>query len=705
MNQVLSGQIQMPTQNNNTQTTSTSSSSSQTVSSVNISSVGNTIDPSSYVYDGQTQLYINSTVNQTNNSVRLKYFDPVTGYPNLPNGTIPGFQSWNFDLTSQNYLNGCVSSSNLLGEQTSMYDNFQPPVSSPNYLGMYSVDIANNNLQTDSSGNSDNTMFFSLTSQPYLSYQGHMYATPGDIDTQPTQANINPNYTSLGTDTFLFTSQYWAQTNNEILLIYMIFSVSNTGSTYYDGSTPNISATAPVVTVTVYNKVISKEMLASVGTGNSCPQPKVYSSGIINLRYLQSGQTFSPNTPSYFLFNNVPIILADGFGKQFTTMGIYYIPPGSAPYASQCQYLTAGADAGSNAGFTIQNLLPTANTTINNGLMTTGITATTGTTQYGHFVVSVSYSFNASQYNPGTYFTAQVLVKNTWRSPISIYSSYAAYSVNDLTNKQVVLLFGRTSNGGSFLVTNTGTPLSQITNYGITSLGNFMQIMKILLTTYNNTYTLADYFINTTLINILNNTFGLTILPITIQPTLAGTMVNPSSIMNCPNMWYMFINSKNSANLSVDTTNQITFNEDTSAYFGLPSSVLCDSGLCKYFNSELTMLGTDKSNGYTTYFGNSLYMGLNSINGQTYYMLLILPEALFSGVPQNTTNNNISIYATQNTVFYLTINGTSSSAFVPNSNTITNTSTTSSSAGTGSTNSTYNVNKLVLPVSNVQLIQ
>jgi len=713
MNQVLSGQIQMPTQNNNTQTTTTtSSSSSQTVSSVNISSVGNTIDPSSYVYDGQTQLYINSTVNQTNNSVRLKYFDPASGYPNLPGGmggSNPNFSNWNFDLTPQNYLNGCVSSSNLLGEQTSMYDNFQPPVSLPNYLGMYSVDITNNNLQTVN-GDSSSTMFFSLTSQPYLSYQGHMYATPGDIDTQPTQVNINPNYTALGTDTFLFTSQYWAQTNNEILLIYMIFTVSNTGSTYFDGNIPNISATAPVVTVTVYNKVISKEMLASVGTGNTCPQPKVYSSGIINLRYLQTGQSFSPNTPTYFLFNNVPIVIADGFGKQFTTMGIYYIPPATANTtlgisASQCQYLTAGNEAGLNAGLTIQGLMPTANTTINNGTMNSGITATTGTTSYGHFVVSVSYSFNASQYSPGISFTAQVLVKNTWRSPISVYSSYAAYSVNDLTNKQVVLLFGRTSNGGSFLVTNTGTPLSQITNYGITSLGNFMQIMKILLTTYNNTYTLADYFVNTTLINILNNTFGLTVLPITLQPTLVGTMVNPSSIMNCPNMWYMFINSKNSANLSVDTTNQITFNKDTSAYFGLSSSVLCDAGLCKYFNSELTMLGTEKSNGSTSYFGNSLFMGLNSINGQTYYMLLILPEALFSGIHQNTTNNNISIYATQNTVFYLTINGTSSSAFVPNSNTITNTNTTSSSTGSGSTNTTYNVNKLVLPVSNIQLIQ
>lgn len=696
MNQVLSGQIELPSSNNNTQTTSqttTSSTSSQNVSSVNITPVSNTIDPSAYVYDGQTTLYINSTVNQTNNSVRLKYFDPVSGYPNNTMSGVPGFgfDNWNFDLTPQNYLNGCVSSSNLFGEQTAMYDNFQPPFSSPNYLGMYSVDIANGNEQTNSSGDSTNTMFFSLTSQPYMSYQGTMYNAPGNAGA-PTQANINPNYTTLGTDTFLFTSQYWAQTNNEILLIYMVFSVGNTGTTYYDGSIPNISSIAPIVNVTVYNKVISKEMLASVGTGNSCPKPKVYSSGIISLKYLQTGQSFSPAVPSYFLFNNIPIILADGFGKQFATMGLYYVPPGSGSNASQCQYLTEGS------GFTISNNLPVADVNVGSG-----ITPIAGTTQYGHFVVSVSYSYNASQYSPGTSFSAQVLVKNIWRSPISIYSSYSAYSVNDLVNKQVVLLFGRTANGGSFLVTNTGTPLSQVTNYGITSLGNFMMIMKMLTSNSIGTYSLADYFINTSLITLINDTRSTNIIPITLQPILEGTMINPSTITNCPNMWYMFINSKNTANLSVDPTGQAVFNADSSMYFGLPSATLCDTGLCKYFSSELEMIGTTNAQG-GLYFGNSLYMGLNSINGQTYYMLMILPEALFNGNPQNSSNNNISIYATPDTVFYFMINSTSSSAFVPSSNNVTSSTSSSTYGSTGTINNTYNVSKVILPVSNVQLI-
>ena len=114
-----------------------------------------------------------------------------------------------------------------------------------------------------------------------------------------------------------------------------------------------------------------------------------------------------------------------------------------------------------------------------------------------------------------------------------------------MTNKQVVLLFGKSSNGASFLVTNTGTPLAQITNYGITSLGNFMIVMKTLIASFNNTYSLADYFTNTTLINIINSTFGINILPLTLQPVLEGTMINSKTVLNCPNMWYMFINSKN----------------------------------------------------------------------------------------------------------------------------------------------------------------
>ncbi len=83
---------------------------------------------------------------------------------------------------------------------------------------------------------------------------------------------------------------------------------------------------------------------------------------------------------------------------------------------------------------------------------------------------------------------------------------------------------------------------------------------------------------------------------------------------------------------------------------------------------------------------------------------MILPEALFNGVPLSTINNNISIYSTPDTVFYFMVNPSTSSAFVPTSNTITNSVPSSSSTISGSVNNTYSVSKITLPVSNVQLI-
>jgi len=360
-----------------------------------------------------------------------------------------------------------------------------------------------------------------------------MYNGPGNQGA-PLQANCNPNYSAYGADSFLFTSQYWVPSNNEILIIQLVFNVANTSSTYYSAGSTLSSGPAPIVTVTVYNKVISREILASIGTGNTCPKPKIYSSGVISLKYLQTGQVFSPGVASQFLFNNVPVVIADGFIKQYATFGIVYVPPYvDSTYSNLSSYLTAhnvGANSTGN-GYVITGNLPVAD--ITNGSSTngtpnypvlpatspTGIAGIQGTsTSYGHFVVTVAYSVNASYYNPGTTFNCEVLVKNIWRSPIAIFNSYSAFSVNDLANKQVVLLFGKSTNGGTFLVTNTGTPLAQITNYGVTSLGNFMLIMKTLVSTFDNSYNLCDYFINTTLITNINNLSGINIQPILLQP-------------------------------------------------------------------------------------------------------------------------------------------------------------------------------------------
>jgi hypothetical protein len=87
-------------------------------------------------------------------------------------------------------------------------------------------------------------------------------------------------------------------------------------------------------------------------------------------------------------------------------------------------------------------------------------------------------------------------------------------------------------------------------------------------------------------------------------------------------------------------------------------------------------------------------------------MLLILPEALFNGTPLNSTNNVMSIYASNGTLFYFNYNSSSSSAFVPTGNSISSSTQNSSSSGSssGSTSSTYYVSKVTLPVSNVQLL-
>lgn len=719
---LLSGQVQPPSNNSAFFPTSTTSSATPTVANVNISPVGTSINPTLYAYDGQTTLYINSTVNQTNNSVNLQYFDPTTGYPNLSSGYYPsplsgtfGFSNWNFDLASQNYLNGSVTSSNIMQEQTYLYDNLQAPSQTINCLGSYSLDIANGNQQTNSNGDGVNTMFFSLTSQPYVSYQGVMYNAPGSA-LAPTSNNIRPNYSVIGSDSFLFTSQYWVPTNNEILIVQMVFSIANSASTYYNASMSSNVATspAPIVNVIVYNKVISREMLASVGTGNNCPKPKIYSTGVISLQYLQPGQSFNSGTPCQFLFNNVPVIIADGFTKKWCSMGLIYVPPYVNDSQTYGQYLTANTvnnpSAQTGDGFTISSFAPTVdlqNTSAsasNPWSTPTGLAYLSDECNNGHFVVTVAYSYGASYYNPGTTFSAEVLVKNTWRSPIAIYNAYSAYSVNDLINKQVVVLFGKNANGGTFLVTNTGTPLAQITNYGVTSLGNFMAIMKAIIYLYNNTYSLADYFVNTTLINNINSTLGINIQALMLQPVLEGMIYNPPTVLSCPNMWYMFLNTVNSANLSIDTTEQNVFNQSSSTYFGLVGSTLADAGVVKYANSELTMIGTgDLSSEQAHYFANSLYMGINTINNQNYHTLIILPESLFNGTPLSTGTNTVSIYSAYNTIFYFNVNNTTSSPFVPQTNTVSTTSsTTGSSANT--TTSSYSIGKVMLSVSNVVLL-
>ena len=669
----------------NTNNVSTLAATTQISTDFDIFPVGTSINLTNYIYDGQTNLFINSSVNQTANQVVAQYFDPVTGYGSVGSSfSNSNFDSWNFDTVNSSYLNGMFSASSLLDESTYSFNNLQSTSSASNYLGMYNLDITDGNQQnTSSSSGNENTLFFSLTSQPYLSYKGQMYNGPNSIG-PPTVANCNPNYTNTNSDNFLFRSNYYKAGMNEILIVELVFTISNTNST----CVCNSNSSSPNISLMVYNKVISKELLGSLASSSSDRniKPKVYSAGPIPLQYTQTQtSTFDPTVASSYLFNNIPIILADGYQKLYATMPMVYVPP--ATTTNSCQYLPLGTVT--NPGYYIDSgtYLPVVNTS--------NITTTTsGTTQFGHFVACIAYSYNISQFTPGTNIYGEILIKNIWRSPVSIYNSYHAYSVNDMATKQVVVLFGKSFNGGTFLVTNTGTPLSVINNYAVTSLRNFMTIMRATINLYDSSNSLVDYFINANLITQLNK-LGYNIQILTLQPLLDGSIYNPLTITNNPNMWYMFLNSKNSTNMSIDSTNQQVFSQNIgSPYIGLPNSTLVSTGVVKYFNSELTMLTS--SGGYM--FGNSLYLGLNTINSQNFYMLLILPEALFNGNPLTTTNNMLSIYSTKNTLFYINITANSSAQFSPQSATV--------STGSTSTilNSVYNLSKLNMSVSNVPIV-
>jgi len=668
---ILNGQVQT---NNQGTTSSNKSSTNSSTSDVNIFPVNSSLDASNYVYDGQTILMINSTLNPNSNLIKAQYFDPVNG-SNGMSGSF-GFIDWNFNLTSSSYLNGSMSASSLLSEQTTLYNNLQP---FNNSLGNYSLDITDGNTLT-SNGSSTKTLFFSLTSQPYVCYKGDF------VNGTPTYDNVNPNYSSNNSDNFIFTSNYYTQQKNEILIIQLVFTVSNTNSL----NVSSTSSSTPIVSVIVYNKIISQADLANGNISNS----KVYTAGPIPLQYMQSGSTFNPLNGNFNIYNNIPIIIAEGYSKLYSTIPLIYVPPVNNNDTYNGQYLNNGnySTCHSIPGYYISNNTPTV--PLNGASLNSTEVPFVNQITYGHFVVGIAYSSDFATYNPGTTISSEVLIKNIWRSPISIYNSYQAFSVNDMATKLVVLLFGKSQNGGTFLVTNTGTLLKNITNYAVTSLKNFMNIMNVIITSFDGNTSLVDYFINQNVANNINAQ-GYNIQTVIVQPLLDGSILNPPTVSNCPNMYYLFLNNSNSSNMTVDPSQQLVFGQNINQpYFGLQNSVLCSSGDGMYYSSTLSMLEAGPTNKYL--FANSLYIGLNVINNQSYYMLIILPEALFNGVPISTSQNVLSIFATNETLFYLTAVNNTSSRFVPSNYTV--------SGSSSNKTSSYNINKIVLSVSNNKLI-
>jgi hypothetical protein len=688
----------------------TSSSVNAVTTDIDIFPVNNSILSSQYVYDGQTILLINSTLNPNSNIVKAQYFNPVSGSPGS-SGPL-GFAEWNFDLVPQNYLNGVMTSSSLLSENTSIYSNLQSFSQYNQYsdtnlisLGQYELDIVNGGRQT-SGGTSYNTEFFSLTSQPYVTSGGEY------VNSDPTYSNVNPGYSSNNSDNFIFTSNYYTQQKNEIIIVQLVFTVTNTSSLNVLGT---VTSNIPSVSVIVYNKVITQDNLASLASNNNS-KTKIYTAGPIPLQYVQSGTAFNPNNGSYSINNNVPIIIAEGYTTLYATLPVIYVPPIQVTneYTDVStwtgQYLNNGlstdSDDNNNPGYYISSNVPSVpinGTNLNvTPLDTSSSQSSSPQVLYGHFVIGVAYSTDTSSYNPGSFIQSNVLIKNIWRSPISIYNSYYAFSVNDMATKLVVLLFGASLNGGTFLVTNTGTSLNLIKNYGVTSLRNFMNIMTAVITTFDGSTPLVDYFISKQVGQAFNYQ------EVTLQPLLDGNIINPDSVALCPNMYYFFLNSVNSANMSIDPSTQKVFGQGiTPPYFGLNSSILCSTGLGRYYNSSLTMLSTNERNDITTavnyLFGNSVYLGLNTIGNQSFYILLILPEALFNGKPTSTDPNTISIFSTASSLFYLSASGNTSSQFSPTGYRISNTGVSTINKVSTTITPSYNINKIVLSVSNLPL--
>lgn len=647
----------------------------------NIYPVNNTINPSDVVYHEQTVLMVNSTVNQNANTVTATYFDPVTG-------ATCTFPNWNFDLGSCSYLNGTMSTSSLLSDDLSIFSNMQPI---SNATGKHNIDITNGSTNSPT-----NYLYFSLTQQPYFSKNGNDFGVVSGVETALTAGNagpfVNPGYSNYNSDNYLFTANYYVQQKNEILIVELLFTVSNTDATAFGaGSTKGV----PNVSVIVKNKVLTQNALASLSSDSSdFSKVKTYTAGPIPLVFMTPGSTWNSQNSYSSILNNVPIVIAAGYTKLYATLPVAYVPAisgGNGYFMNNTGYTIGGSPAS-----------PSFNLTVGSGLTTLSPAVTNVTN--GHFIIGVAYSTNVNTYVNTTTITAEVLIKNVWKSPIAIYNTYNQFSVNDMATKQVVLLFGRNVTGGTFLVLNTGTPINVVSSYAVTSLRNFVSIMRAIINLFDGSVSIVDYFINPSTIAQVNQMGSYNINVLILQPLLDGAIQNPPTVANCPGMWYLMLNSKNSFNVAIDSSEQMVFGQQIGYnYFGLPNSVLCSTGNCMYMTSGLTILSDDQND----LFGNSLSLGLNMINSSSYYILIILPEAQFYPTINTTLTNSITLYSTPNTLFYIMVTPNSGSQFAPTSaNSISTTSKStnlSTSSTTVSIQPSYTIQKIILSVSNNKL--
>lgn len=678
LNFLTSGLVQLNTQSPNINgiTTAIQNVPTTTVSQAdcNIYPVGNTLNANDVIYHDQTILMVNSTVNQNANTVQATYFDPVSGP-----GTTP---TWNFDLCATSYLNGTMSTSSLLETDLSLFSNMQPV---SNATGKHNIDITNGTTNSPT-----NYLFFSLTQQPYYSKNGNVYSIISGTETLLTAANastfVNPNYSSYNSDNYLFASNYYIQQKNEILIVELWFTVSNTDSTNY---TAGSSKGVPALSLIVKNKVLTQSALASLSTDSTdLTKVKTYTAGPIPLQYMTPGSNWNSQNAFSSILNNVPIVIAPGYTKLYATLPIAYVPAlasGNGSFMNSTGYTISGSPA-----------IPSYNLTTGLTTLAPAVTSITN----GHFLVGVAYSTNVNTYVNVATITAEVLIKNIWKSPIAVYNSYSQFSVNDMATKQVVVLFGKNVTGGTFLVLNTGTPLNAITSYAVTSLRNFISIMRAIINLFDGSVSIVDYFINPSTVAQVNQSGSYNINVLVLQPLLDGAIQNPPTIANCPSMWYIMLNSKNSVNMAVDPSEQNVFGQQIGYnYFSLPNSSLCATGDCVYMNAPLNILSDEEGD----LFGNSLSLGLNVINSNSYYILILLPEAQFNPTINTSLQNTLTVYATPNTLFYIMVTPNSGSQFSPSSTSVMASTGKTTNSSVTTLQPTYLIQKLLLSVSNAKL--
>jgi hypothetical protein len=645
-------------------------------SDCNIFPVNKTINPTNYIYDGQTNLYVNS-INQNANTSQGQYFDPSSPNPSA---------GWSYNFNAYNPLNASFAYSSILNDNIVFQNttNNTAPV-------FYNLDLTNN---SNPNSTKDRACFLSLTSNPYTNYfpLGSPPSTPVN---EPTIRNINPFYNAPG-DNYLFTSNYFIPQLNEVLVCEVIFSISNSSSTNVNNVSPLLNY--PTVSCIIKNKIISQEVIANLDNGDLLnPKIKTYTAGPIPISYTQNGEQFNPTTFSFNTNNNIPLVIAPGYQKVYMTTTCMFVPPYSANGVYYGQYLR-GQYNSEPSGYSVKDGVITVNPST--GLVK--LSQDSGNvTQFGHFCIGIAYSSDYLKYSSylQSGIQAEVLVKNTWRSPISLFNTYKSYSITDMATKQVVVLFGTGTNGGVFLVTNTGTPVALINNYAVTSLRNFISIMRAIIHTYDGSVPIVEYFINPSVIQTINTGTNYSIQVLIMQPLLDGSIVNPPTVLSCPGMNYFLLNSKNSANFSLDPYEQSVFSQEFSLngsvpYLGQSGSILCSLGNCKYGASDIKTLSTD----VLSVFGNALYLGQRVINNQNYYCVALLPESQFN--PHQTVPvTSLNVYSTFTSIFYIMSSITSGSQF-----------TSATSISSKSTTSSYSitpglgVSKITITVSNIPLI-